>query len=56
VTITLEERKKKLFGNHVLTITPLTETGEIDEESTRNLVDYRIEKGVHDILALGGTG
>ncbi|WP_434510712.1 dihydrodipicolinate synthase family protein [Desulfitobacterium sp. AusDCA] len=52
----LQERKNKLFGNHVLTVTPLTPEGEIDEESTRNLVDYVIDRGVHGILAMGSTG
>lgn len=52
----LQERKNRLFGNHVLTVTPLKENGKIDEESTRNLVDYVIDKGVHGILTLGSTG
>ncbi|MEW6622635.1 MAG: dihydrodipicolinate synthase family protein [Bacillota bacterium] len=47
---------KEIFGNHCLIVTPLTENREIDEESTRNLVDYVIDKGVHGILALGSTG
>lgn len=54
--MTLEEKKAKLFGNHVLIVTPLNNNGEIDEKSTRNLVDFVIEKGVHGILALGSTG
>ena len=53
---TLQQRKDKLFGNHVLTVTPLHEDGTIDEESTRNLVDYVIDRGVHGILTLGSTG
>ncbi|HEY1910527.1 MAG TPA: dihydrodipicolinate synthase family protein [Vicinamibacterales bacterium] len=52
----LAEKKAKLFGNHVLLVTPLTPTGGIDVESTRSLVDYVIGKGVHGILALGSTG
>ncbi|KKM09110.1 hypothetical protein SY88_20410 [Clostridiales bacterium PH28_bin88] len=47
---------KKIYGNHCLIVTPMTESREIDEDSTRNLVDYVIEKGVHGILALGSTG
>jgi 4-hydroxy-tetrahydrodipicolinate synthase len=47
---------KKLFGNHVLLLTPLTEKGELDEASTRSLVDFVIDKGVHGILGLGSTG
>jgi len=53
---TLAERKAKLFGNHVLLVTPLTPKGGIDVESTKSLVDYVIAKGVHGILALGSTG
>lgn len=53
---TLEEKKAKLFGNHVLTITPMKPDGSIDEASTRKLVDFVIEKGVHGILTLGSTG
>lgn len=52
----LAERKAKLFGNHVLLVTPLTPDGGIDVESTRSLVDYVIANGVHGILALGSTG
>lgn len=54
--LTLEEKKAKLYGNHVLTITPLNEKGEIDEASTRNLVNFVIKNGVHGILTLGSTG
>lgn len=53
---TLAERKAKLFGNHVLLVTPLTPAGAIDVESTKSLVDYVIANGVHGILALGSTG
>ncbi|ATW26176.1 dihydrodipicolinate synthase family protein [Candidatus Formimonas warabiya] len=56
MTLTLEERKKRLFGNHALTVTPFKECGELDEESTRKLIDYIIEQGVHGILTLGSSG
>jgi len=56
MALSLEEKKAKLYGNHVLTVTPLNEKGEIDEASTRRLVDFVIEKGVHGILVLGSTG
>src|SRR6185436_10979276 len=52
----LASRKAKLFGNHVLLVTPLTPDGAIDEASTRRLVDYTIKEGVHGVLALGSTG
>lgn len=53
---TLQEKKDKLYGNHVLTITPMKPDGTIDEDSTRSLVDFVIKKGVHGILTLGSTG
>ncbi|MDE0994372.1 MAG: dihydrodipicolinate synthase family protein [Rhodospirillales bacterium] len=52
----LEAKKEKLFGNHVLLVTPMLPSGEIDEKSTRNLVDFVIDKGVHEILVLCSTG
>ena len=52
----LAARKAKLFGNHVLLVTPLTDKGDIDEASTRKLVDYVLKEGVHGVLALGSTG
>ena len=54
--ITFEERKAKLFGNHALLITPMRPDGTIDHDSTRSLVNFVINKGVHGILALGSTG
>ncbi len=39
------KREKRSFGYHVLTVTPQRENGEIDEDSSRNLVDYLIESG-----------
>lgn len=56
MTLSLEEKKARLYGNHVLTVTPLNEKGEIDEASTRSLVNFVIEKGVNGILTLGSTG
>lgn len=52
----LAERKARLFGNHVLIVTPLLPNGDIDERSMRNLVDYVIDRGVHGVLALGSSG
>ncbi|HYE83448.1 MAG TPA: dihydrodipicolinate synthase family protein [Clostridia bacterium] len=56
MALSLEEKKARLYGNHVLTVTPLNEKGEIDEASTRSLVNFVIEKGVNGILTLGSTG
>lgn len=56
MTMTLQEKKDRLYGNHVLTVTPMAPGGEIDEASTRNLVDFVIDRHVHGILTLGSTG
>lgn len=55
-TTELEQKKAKLFGNHVLTVTPMLPNGDIDEASSRSLVEHVIGNGVHGILALGSTG
>jgi len=47
---------KTIQGNQVLMVTPFTDEYEIDEASTRNLVDFIIEGGAHGIIALGTTG
>lgn len=54
--LSLKERKAKIFGNHALLVTPLLPDGRIDEQSTRSLVNFVVENGVHGILALGSTG
>lgn len=46
----------EIGGNQCLIVTPLKEDGNIDEASTRRLIDYVIENGVHGILAHGSTG
>jgi 4-hydroxy-tetrahydrodipicolinate synthase len=43
-------------GNQCLIVTPLKEDESVDEESTRNLVDFVIQQGVHGILVHGSTG
>lgn len=47
---------KAIFGNHPLLVTPMTETGAVDEASLRRLVDHLIAAGAHGLLALGSTG
>lgn len=37
-------------------VTPMTESGEINEQALGTIVDYLIERGVHGIFALGTTG
>ncbi len=46
----------KLKGTIVAMVTPYTENDEIDEEGTRENINYLIEKGVDGILAVGTTG
>jgi 4-hydroxy-tetrahydrodipicolinate synthase len=48
--------KEKLKGNHCLIVTPFDPSGDIDEVSTRKLIDFLISQGVHGILGLGTTG
>ena len=55
-TQTFQEKKDALFGNHVLLVTPMRPDGSVDEDSTRSLVDFVVDKGVHGILTLGSTG
>ncbi|HIJ56954.1 MAG TPA: dihydrodipicolinate synthase family protein [Deltaproteobacteria bacterium] len=47
---------KEIYGNQCLIVTPLKEDESVDAESTRKLIDYVIENGVHGILAHGSTG
>lgn len=46
----------KLEGLCVITITPFTESGSLDEESLHNLIDFYIERGVHGLTILGIMG
>ena len=47
---------KTIQGNQVLMVTPFTDDYEIDEASTRSLIDFIIDGGAHGIIALGTTG
>ena len=47
---------EKLKGNQCLIVTPFDSSGNIDEASTRKLIDFLISQGVHGILGLGTTG
>ena len=46
----------EIYGNQCLIVTPLREDGAIDEPSTRRLIDFVIDSGVHGVLAQGSTG
>ena len=46
----------RLRGIFPPTLTPLTADGRVDRDSTRSLVNWLIEEGVHGIWALGTTG
>lgn len=48
--------KKEISGNQCLIVTPLNEDESVDEESSRRLLDFVIENGVHGILVHGSTG
>ena len=49
-------KKELLKGIIPPMITPLNENAEIDIESTKKVVDYLIEGGVHTLFILGTTG
>src|SRR3989442_7762965 len=47
---------KEIGGNQCLIVTPLKEDESVDEESTRKMLDFLIQQGVHGILIHGSTG
>lgn len=47
---------QELSGCYVTMVTPFLENGELDEESTRRLIDYVIDHGVEGIIPLGSVG
>jgi 4-hydroxy-tetrahydrodipicolinate synthase len=47
---------KEISGNQCLIVTPLKEDESVDEESSRRMIDFVIENGVHGILVHGSTG
>ncbi|RRD39535.1 4-hydroxy-tetrahydrodipicolinate synthase [Leptotrichia sp. OH3620_COT-345] len=46
----------KFEGSYVALITPFKESGELDEEKIRELVNYHIENGTAGIVPCGTTG
>ena len=46
----------RIHGSIVAIVTPMTETGEIDEAALRRMVDWHVEQGTHGIVAVGTTG
>lgn len=47
---------KRLHGIIVPMITPLTASQKIDHDSTKRLIDYLIDGGVHGLFLLGSAG
>lgn len=45
-----------LRGCGTALVTPFRESGEVDEEALRALVDWQIEEGVHFLVPIGSTG
>ena len=43
-------------GVFIISATPFKESGALDTESTKKLIDFYIEKGVHGITILGVMG
>ena len=48
--------KTEIAGNQCLIVTPLNEDESVDVESTKRMLDFVIEQGVHGILVQGSTG
>jgi 4-hydroxy-tetrahydrodipicolinate synthase len=46
----------KLEGVYTALVTPMTETGKLDEKALRRLVDFQIEGGVQGLVPVGTTG
>ena len=47
---------RQIGGNQCLIVTPLKEDESVDVESTKKMLDFLIERGVHGILVHGSTG
>jgi len=47
---------RQIGGNQCLIVTPLKEDESVDAESTKKMLDFLIERGVHGILVHGSTG
>ncbi len=46
----------RFSGCYTALITPMTQSGQVDYEGLRKLVDFQIEQGAKGILAVGTTG
>ena len=46
----------KLEGVYTALVTPMTETGKLDEKALRRLVDFQVEGGVQGLVPVGTTG
>ena len=49
-------KHEMLRGCGTALVTPFRESGEVDEEALRSLVDWQIEEGVHFLVPCGSTG
>ncbi|QPC85476.1 dihydrodipicolinate synthase family protein [Mesorhizobium sp. NBSH29] len=52
----MERLNEKANGVYVIALTPFTETGELDLESTDSMVDFYLEKGATGLTILGMMG
>lgn len=43
-------------GSIVALVTPMTEDGQVDENSLRNLIEFHIDQGTDGLVAVGTTG
>jgi 4-hydroxy-tetrahydrodipicolinate synthase len=43
-------------GVYTALVTPMTQSGELDEKALRRLVDFQVEGGVQGLVPVGTTG
>lgn len=56
-TIKIKYEANELFsGSIVALVTPMTESGDIDEACLKSLIDWHVESGTHGLVVMGTTG
>ena len=48
--------ESRLSGCWTALITPFTQSGDVDEQALRALVDWQIAEGIHGLVPIGSTG
>lgn len=50
------KRRPLLRGCGTALVTPFTDSGEVDEQALRALVEWQVEEGIHFVVPCGSTG